>query len=415
MKKYVETDWGYFEGFAICIGLFLIGIVLQLTAGKIEPESFAFPVNLIFGAVFLSCLFIFHLISQKIKSLQWFSGHTAGISSIASLLYLIILMGLVRQLPSSLDVSRESAFLRMGFLQMTVSWQFLLLSLYFLWILGLVILKRLSRLKWKDAGFIMNHAGLFIAFFAAILGSSDMQKLRMSAPLNEPEWRATTENNKMVELPIAIELKTFSIDEYPPKLLIVNNFTGTALPEKKPENVSIEDCHSVYRLLDWELEIVRYLPYAEIIVHGDTVNCVESHNEGATSALYVKARNVIDNTQTEGWISCENSTFTYISLQLNEKCSLVTPSREPRRFTSDVTVYTQNGKSIDALIEVNKPLAVAGWKIYQSSYDVEMGKWSRYSVFDLVKDPWLPVVYLGIAMLLVGSIFLFVSAPKKTE
>jgi hypothetical protein len=60
-------------------------------------------------------------------------------------------------------------------------------------------------------------------------------------------------------------------------------------------------------------------------------------------------------------------------------------------------------------------LSIGGWKIYQYSYDTVRGKWSQYSVFELVIDPWLPVVYLGIFMLLAGSVFLFLSAPKKTE
>jgi cytochrome c biogenesis protein ResB len=76
-------------------------------------------------------------------------------------------------------------------------------------------------------------------------------------------------------------------------------------------------------------------------------------------------------------------------------------------------VYSQKGAAKDALIEVNKPVSMDGWKIYQLSYDTAMGKWSRYSVFELVKDPWLPAVYTGIAMLLAGALFLFISSPKK--
>ena len=410
-----KPPWRYFEGWCICIGLLITGLMLQFSFGKVEPELFRFPVNLMTGAGFLLFLLMFHIGSRRIKSLQWFSGHTAGITSFASLLFLMILMGLTRQLPSSLDVSHESAFVRMGWMQMTVSWQFLLLSFYFLFVLGWVILRRLRRFRWKDAGFILNHAGLFIALFAAILGSADVQKLRMSVPLNEPEWRATNEKNEMVELPLAIELKSFTIDEYPPKLLLVDNLAGIPFPETKPEHVSVDDCPLVARLVDWELEIVRYLPYAAVIINRDTINCVEFHAEGASSAIYVKARNLSNNAQNEGWISCGNYMFPYASLRLNEQLSLVMANPEPRRYASDVTVYAKNGETKDAMIEVNKPLSIAGWKIYQSGYDVVSGKWSRYSVFELVKDPWSPVVGLGIVMLLAGSIFLFVSTPKKTD
>ena len=91
------------------------------------------------------------------------------------------------------------------------------------------------------------------------------------------------------------------------------------------------------------------------------------------------------------------------------------PNREPKHFASSVTVYTKSGKTEDAVIEVNKPLSVDGWKIYQTSYDSAMGKWSQNSVFELVKDPWLPAVYTGFVMMLAGAIFLFVSAPNKKD
>jgi len=403
----------YLEGWTICGGLFFTGMVLQLYSGKINPDLLRFPVNLIFGAVFLLLVLSFHLISRRIKELQRFAGHAAGITALTSLLLLIIIMGLTRQVPSSHDLSHENGFVRSGFMQMTVSWPFILLMLYFLWILGLVVLKRLSRFQWKDTGFVFNHAGLFIALFGAIWGSCDLQRLRMTAPLNAPEWRATNEKNETIELPLAIELKSFTIDEYPPKLLLLDNVTGKALPQGRPKSISVETLPLTGNLLNWELEITRYLPSAAAFINKDTVNFVEYKEEGATSALYVKARNVVDGARKEGWVSCGNHLFPYASLRLNEKESLVMPDREPKHFASDVTVYTQSGTSKEALVEVNKPLSVEGWKIYQLSYDEALGKWSRYSVFELVKDPWLPVVYTGIGMMLAGAVFLFISAPKK--
>jgi hypothetical protein len=357
---------------------------------------------------------LFHLISKKIKGLQWFAGYTAGVTALSSLLFLVIILGFTRQSPSALDLSQAGALARTGFMQMTVSWSFILLYLYFLWILGLVVLKRLNGFTWKNTGFILNHAGLFIALFAAFLGSSDLQRMRMTAPMNTPEWRATNEKNEMVELPLAIELKSFTIDEYPPKLMLLDNITGKALPEKQPVNVSVETCPLTADLLDWQLEITRCLPSAAAIINRDTANFVEYHSEGATSALYVKARNRIDQTQKEGWVSCGSYMFMYNSLRLNEKESLVMPNREPKHFASGVTVYTRGGDIKEAQIEVNKPLSVAGWKIYQTSYDEVMGKWSQNSIFELVKDPWLPAVYSGMGMMLIGTLFLFFSAPVKT-
>ena len=78
----------------------------------------------------------------------------------------------------------------------------------------------------------------------------------------------------------------------------------------------------------------------------------------------------------------------------------------PRRFASDISVYTDDGKTLRGTVEVNKPLKVNGWWIYQYDYDHTMGSKSPYSVFLLVKDPWLPAVYIGIILMLAGALSL---------
>jgi cytochrome c biogenesis protein ResB len=76
----------------------------------------------------------------------------------------------------------------------------------------------------------------------------------------------------------------------------------------------------------------------------------------------------------------------------------------PKRFVSDVEVLTEKGKRIQALIEVNKPLKTGAWTIYQYSYDMDAGKRSKYSIFKIVYDPWLPLVYAGIILLAAGAV-----------
>ena len=44
-----------------------------------------------------------------------------------------------------------------------------------------------------------------------------------------------------------------------------------------------------------------------------------------------------------------------------------------------------------------------------------LGRWSDISVFELVRDPWLPAVYAGIIMMVLGAICLFVNAQKRKE
>ena len=116
-----------------------------------------------------------------------------------------------------------------------------------------------------------------------------------------------------------------------------------------------------------------------------------------------------------GWITSGSYLFPYQALQLPDGRKLAMPDREPRRFASVVDIYTQSGQNIQTEIEVNKPFNIEGWKIYQLSYNEQMGKWSNLSVFELVTDPWLPVVYIGIFLLLFGAVGMFLTASRKKE
>ena len=176
-------------------------------------------------------------------------------------------------------------------------------------ILGLVVLKQLKM--WAATRFslfafrfsLLSHLGLFLAMTTATLGNADMQRLKMITVKGEPEWRALTSQQQIVEMPFAIELKEF---------------------------------------------------------------IMETYDDGS-----------------------------------------------PRRFASDIQILTKTGKNIQTTVEVNKPVEVDGWKIYQYGYDTQMGAMSQTSILELVSDPWLPLVYTGIYMMLGGAVCMFLFGSKK--
>ena len=85
----------------------------------------------------------------------------------------------------------------------------------------------------------------------------------------------------------------------------------------------------------------------------------------------------------------------------------------PKRFASEIQILTKSGKNIETVVDVNKPYEVDGWKIYQYGYDTQMGAQSQISILELVSDPWLPLVYTGIYMMLAGAVCLFVFGKKS--
>ena len=263
---------------------------------------------------------------------------------------------------------------------------------------------------------MLSHIGLFTALVSATLGSADMERVKLKATTDMPEWRATHEQG-FTELPLAIQLEKFTIDEYPPKLLVINSKTGKSIPAKNPEIVLVDKHFSEGKLLQWRIRVRKNLPLAAPVMASDTTNYVAWGSSGAVTALLVEAQQMKGDEPIGkplvGWVTCGSYLFPFQELKLTKDLSLVMARREPERYASRIHIYTKSQKNIVTTVEVNKPITVDGWKIYQLSYDEAMGRWSETSTFELVKDPWLPAVYVGIYLLLAGAILTFITSQKR--
>lgn len=402
--------WGLKEGIAVGGGLFATGILLQAALGPVGWALFAAPVNVVVLTGYLSLLAAVHLLRRQVYLFRWLSSYTAAIAALAWAAGMAVLMGLTRQLPAGHPAQGLP-----GFTQMLSQWSFVLIYLWLTTSLGLTILRAGFPLRPSKLPFWLSHAGLFLAMVCATLGHADMQRLKMTAQTGKAEWRATDEAGRLHELPLAVELQEFTIDEYPPKLMLVDNATGEVLPAGRPAHILLEEGVLQGALPGWEVTIVKLLPFAASFATADSVRYTEFHSIGAAAAALVRARNTEDGTIRKGWVSCGSFVFPYKALRLDEAVSLVMPDREPRRFASAVKVYTESGLIRTDTIEVNRPLEVEGWKVYQLSYDETKGRWSDVSVFELVRDPWLPGVYTGIWMLFAGAACLFFQFRKRKE
>ncbi len=70
----------------------------------------------------------------------------------------------------------------------------------------------------------------------------------------------------------------------------------------------------------------------------------------------------------------------------------------PKQYTSHLIV---DGKPLS--VSVNNPVSYDGYTLYQDSYDNLYG---QYSVLLVVRDPWQPVVFLGMVLLALGAVML---------
>lgn len=403
--------WKMKEGFVFGAGLILVGLALQFSVGPIHWSDFASPINLIFLIVFLLILVLAYWLRRRVRLFSFLLTAEAAVPTLIYAAALTVVMGLTRQVSA-----HERAIDPIGLTQMLSFWPFVLVYLLLATIVGLITLRQILHFRLRELPSLLSHVGLFLVIVTATLGSADMERVKLTATTDMPEWRATHEQG-FVELPLAIQLEKFTIDEYPPKLLIINSQTGKSVPAKNPEIALIDKHFREGNILKWRIRVLKNLPLAAPVVTSDTTKYVEWQSSGAVTALLVEAQRMKDGRAvgppTVGWVTCGSYLFPFQELKLTKQLSLVMARREPERYASRIHVYTESQKNIVATVEVNKPVSVDGWRIYQLSYDEAMGRWSETSTFELVKDPWLPAVYVGIYMLLAGAILTFIVSQKR--
>ncbi|MCD8101679.1 MAG: hypothetical protein LUE26_03775 [Alistipes sp.] len=289
------------------------------------------------------------------------------------------------------------------------------------------------------------------------------------------EWRVQGPHGQPVELPVAVRLNGFDIEEYPPALAVMDRGTGGLLPEGRPGYLQLADGDRA--VIDGrEITVTRYIhhavpdgrggyreavmpasaPAAEVRVRdaagtgigiGTEYDAVAGAGAGAgnsagagVNGVGVGSGNGVGTgagTGTEsgagfgagsdfgagagagagsavvtGWVSYGSAAQPAAALDIGGGYSVVMTRPEPRRFISDVEAFTPDGRSVAGLLEVNRPLRLGHWRLYQYGYDTQAGRMSQYSVIELVYDPWAVPVYVGIILLGAGSVCMLWSGRR---
>jgi hypothetical protein len=407
-----QTPWQFKESALIVFGIILVGLALQLSLGHFNFFFLHRPGNVIILVLFCLCIAL-GACCRKTPFVLWLSGLPLAACLIGGLLLFSLIMGLTPQV-ERIDPNARGALSALGFTRVTTAWSFVLLYAFIIVSLGITIVRRLFRFSFKDYVFYFNHIGLWVLLVSAGLGAADIQRLVMHVREGETEWRVHGPNGGVLELPIAITLKDFAMEEYPPKLTIINTQNGRPQPEGKAEFLSISENDPALlrgRLGIWEISLDTYIHEA---VKNGADSYAASKMPVSTPAALVTAKNTLTGETKKGWVCSGGSVQEFFSgLSLDPMLMVVMTVPEPKRYLSDITVQTPDGIKKEHRLEVNKPLNIGSWNLYQYSYDSRAGKASAYSSIELVYDPWLYPVYAGMGLLLVGGLGLIWAGVGK--
>ena len=405
-----QFPWQYKESIAFAGGIVFIGFILQLIVGSFDFLLLRSPANIILGGGIILFL-LFFLFFRKTSFYQWFSGVPFSVTITGTLLVMSLIMGLTPQV-TALNPHDRDLFTLLGFRQMTTSWAFVLIYLLLLLSLGSLIARRMLAFRIQDYAFYFNHIGLWIFLFSAGLGSADMRRYVMHVQEGEIEWRVYSETKEVLELPIAIQLNDFDMEVFPPKLTLIDRKTGEPQPLSKPDFFQIDENRPKGILNGWTIELKEYIHQA---IRNSDSTYREMPMPGSTPAAKVSARNIKTGDTKQGWICGGNMAQLYMVLPLDSQYCIVMTQPEPKRFMSDIKVFLEDGREAETILEVNKPLRIGDWTIYQYSYDNRAGRMSSYSSMELVYDPWLYPAYIGIALLSIGAVCLLWSGNRKNK
>ena len=178
-------------------------------------------------------------------------------------------MGLTKQgihgeslanLQNSNSNSNSNIFVRLGFNQMTSSWSFVLIYFLFILSLGALVVRRIVSKKKKNIIFLLLHAGLWIVLFFAVLGYVETERYIIYVNKDEIELRVYGSDGEKIELPIAIKLNDFILEEYIPKLAIIERKTGQVQPSNNPEYIQIDTNKQRKKILSgFEIVVENYI------------------------------------------------------------------------------------------------------------------------------------------------------------
>jgi hypothetical protein len=258
---------------------------------------------------------------------------------------------------------------------------------------------------------MVNHFGLWLIVLAGSLGAGDLQRLNLYVNEGEAVWYGYGNDRQPRKLPFTVKLNDFDIDFFNPKLAYVERQTFR-FPEGVENNLTMIEEGMEIEIASWDIKVDEFIKWAKEDSTG------EYHASPDTSAIPV-ARIRAENQQTgvtkTGYISSGGIMKPPMVINLNERYALAMAQPEPREYSSELEITTADGEIFKEKLIVNEPIKVMGWNLYQLSYDERLGKWSRLSVIEAIRDPWLPVIYTGIFMVIAGAIYLFTIGKKPKE
>ncbi|RXK80711.1 cytochrome c biogenesis protein [Chlorobaculum sp. 24CR] len=382
----------------------LAGLGIEILTGGGGIDMPGWPFNLVFLVVFGSLIFAVGLLYREHPLISWLGGIPLGLSLIVGLALLSLVGGVLPQ--DKFPPGSMVAMLRLN--GMFSSWPFALVTLLFLFNLGLALVWKTIPFRAANLQFMLFHGGFWIALSCGLLGATQLE--RLVVPLYEGKASDVAYNRQTEEaihLPFSIYLKDFQIEQYAPKFALYDPANDRLV---EPKSKLVPEIGKGVKV-EWpglgSVTVLDYLPSALPGAHGTPV-------PGDNGVAFARVRIDENGKVSERWISSGGPRLKPLFVPMGSYF-IVMADGAPKAFRSEVMLTGAGGEKRMETLEVNKPVDMQGWKLYQAGYDESAGRWSTLSLVEAVRDPWLPAVYVGFFMIMAGNVLFFWKGVKKME
>ena len=374
------------------------------------------------------------MLIKQTKIFKFFSSIKLAIWLLAVIALFSLIGTLIPQNKESCEyVSRYGKslygiFARAGLLNIYSAWWFI--SLLVLLSLNLVIcLFNRFSLKLRLLGTMLSHLSILVILAGSLIGMFYGEKGYIK--INEGESvNSFLCKNKQVNLGFSIRLDDFIYEERidPREKLLVYRNTRQSLPKPKGTCSRGQDAYDTQQpasvktqqplveipvVVGAESEIadtgatVKILRYvADFTMDISTKQVTSRSAEPKNPALEVELKTK-DGEAKAFWVFAAYPDI-HKQVEKNFRFKYQWAWRRPKDFISKITVIKDGKEVMRKDVRVNSPLRFEGYSFFQSSYDKEHLMWSGLQV---VKDPGVPVVYLGFVLFVLGLILLFYINP----
>jgi hypothetical protein len=380
-----DQDLGYPHSFLTVMTALVLGLAFHLWVGYAILEIA--PVGLL-AVVGLAPMLGVAIAARRHpgqRTLRWLTGVPFAMTSTAAVAAIAVIGGV---LPESLLQEK------LGLESLWGSWPFVFAT--YLMLVNIIGSsgRRAWPLTYTNVVYLLSHLGLGIALIGGAFSGLSLERKTMVLFKAVESDVATNRKLQESKAPFTAQLKEFRMETFAPTLSLAkldpqakDGMTQTATSHLlKPGLVEVVDGHT--------LKVTKFYRHAAFDGH----QWRELPWKTAAPAAHVEVT-LPDGQKKAGWVSCGSQESIPAYLQFADDRAILMNTPRPKKFESDIVI---DGKPYT--VGVNQPVHVKGYDVYQFSYDDQAGAASQYSVIEIVRDPGLPVVYLGIFMLLAGTL-----------